>query len=509
MGAIAVGPRTGRFKRNDATGAVEDHRESGHSIVLATIGTFLLCFGWFGFNSGSTFGLSNGLYLVAGNAAVNSLLAIGSSGLTIAAWSVWFTKTHDMNELLNGILCDLVAITPACATVEPWGAILVGAASILVYRAGVRFVAWCHIDDVVDAFAVHGCCGSFGVLATGLLSTQANCDAAFGVGVVKYSPGHQLGVQLLAVVAVAAFVSASSLSLFLVIKHTVGLRVSEADERVGQCTTHVAEAQTVTVSRSLVLDWSVCSQTFFSRGVAHLDIFAFFFCCLPGLDFKYHAGYAYAGFNDRVKKAHEQISMEAEIATQVRKAVAAGRGARFRDALAMPVSMFDSAAGMAAQAEAQQKAAAAAAAVANGMTSSNGAAVANCYTAPSSGNKMAVTMSSNLGGPHLLERGASIGPATASRGLRLNRTRATSNVNGSALPPQHNNTTATNANMATGAASTGSSAGAVISPRTPAYSNRDTVVNMTAGSAQVAMGPLNPQQQQHQQQHERAASDEI
>lgn len=232
MGCIVVGPRTGRFRVNDA-GEIEDHRESGHSIVLATIGTFLLWFGWFGFNSGSTLGLSKGAYLVASNAAVNSLIASGAAGLTITLWSIYTTKIHDVWELMNGILCGLVAITPACATVDPWGAIIMGMGSIVAYRCGVRLVACLHIDDVVDAFAVHGCCGTYGTLMTGLLSTQANCDLAFGVGRIHYRPGYQLGIQLLGVVAVAAFTAACSFTLFSIIKHTVGIRVSEADERVG------------------------------------------------------------------------------------------------------------------------------------------------------------------------------------------------------------------------------------------------------------------------------------
>jgi hypothetical protein len=202
----------------------------------------------------------------------------------------------------------------------------------------------------------------------------------------------------------------------------------------------------------------------------------------------FRTGYAYAGFNDRVKKAHEQISMEAEIATQVRKAVAAGRGARFKDALSMPASMFDSAAGMAAQAEAQQKAAqtnsgnkAATAAVAVPTTSRIGGASMMANTAPSSGNRIPV--SSNVGGH---ERGASVGPV--SRGLRLNRSRAASN--GSALPPAHNNN-----------ASGGGVGAGVISPRAPppAFSSRDTMA-MSAGVTPVVQADLR---------HERADSEEM
>ena len=286
VGAIIVGPRTGRWTQ-DADGKWVDNKEGGHSIIYATIGVFLLWFGWFGFNSGSTQALSNGQYLVAATCAVNTLLATAAGGIVITCHFVYFHQVHELWELLNGMLCGLVAITPCCATVPSWAAVIIGGSSVYAYLLGLKLVRRLRIDDVVDAFPVHGCCGIYGTICAGVFSTQALCDAAYGVGRINFSVGHQLPIQLAGCVSCIAVAATAQAALFLTIKHTVGIRVSEADERVG-------------------------------------------------LDFRYHAGYAYPDFNQRVKKAHQQIAWEAEVAAQVRKDVAQGKGGRLREALNTP-----------------------------------------------------------------------------------------------------------------------------------------------------------------------------
>ena len=282
VGAIIVGPRTGRWTQN-AEGKWEDNKESGHSVVYATIGVFLLFFGWFGFNSGSTQAMSNGQYLVAGTAAVNTLIATATGGIAVTLHFIYFHDVHELWELLNGMLCGLVAITPCCATVETWGAFVIGATSVYAYIAGAKLMKYLRIDDVVDAFAVHGCCGIYGTLCAGIFSTQELCDRAYGEGRIKLEIGHQLGVQCISILSSIALSSAVQAALFLALKYTVGVRVSEGDERAG-------------------------------------------------LDLRYHAGYAYPDFNQRVKKAHEQMAWEQEVAQQVRKETAAGKGKKFQEA---------------------------------------------------------------------------------------------------------------------------------------------------------------------------------
>ena len=191
---------------------------------------------------------------------------------------------HELWELLNGMLCGLVAITPCCATVTTWGSVIIGASSIYAYLLGMKFIRRYRIDDVVDAFPVHGCCGIYGTICAAVFSTQELCDAAYGVGRIDFRVGHQLGVQLLSCITSIALAAGVQAALFLAIKYTVGIRVSEADERVG-------------------------------------------------LDFKYHAGYAYPDFNQRVKKAHEQIALESEIAAQVRKDMMNGKASKFKGAI--------------------------------------------------------------------------------------------------------------------------------------------------------------------------------
>ena len=198
--ALIVGPRHDRFVFNAESGRMDDRKEPGHSVVFTLLGTFLLWFSWFGYNSSSTLGLTDGRYLVASGAAVNTAIAAGVGSLAITGWHMLFTDVHNLWELLNGILCGLVAISPACATVEPWAAFLIGAGSIFAYRGGVRFLEWMRVDDVVESFAVHGCCGAFGILATALLSTQANCDRLYGADNFTLHIGRQLGVHLLGLV---------------------------------------------------------------------------------------------------------------------------------------------------------------------------------------------------------------------------------------------------------------------------------------------------------------------
>ena len=221
---------------------------------------------------------------MAATCAVNTLLATAAGGIAITIHFMYFHDVHELWELLNGMLCGLVAITPCCATVTTWGSVIIGASSVYAYLLGLQFVRRMRIDDVVDAFPVHGCCGIWGTLCAAIFSTQELCDAAYGVGRINFSVGHQLGMQIIGCTCSIALAAGVQAALFLAIKYTVGIRVSEADERVG-------------------------------------------------LDFKYHAGYAYPDFNQRVKKAHEQIALESEIAAQVRKDMMNGKGNKFKSAI--------------------------------------------------------------------------------------------------------------------------------------------------------------------------------
>jgi Amt family ammonium transporter len=216
-GAISVGPRIGKYTADGEARAIP-----GHNITLGGLGVFILWFGWFGFNPGSTtFGDGN-----IGRIAVitNLSAAAGAVGALFTSWIV--EKKPDGSMALNGTLAGLVAITAGCASVTPVGSIFVGLISGIIVVFSVIFIdRKLRIDDPVGAVSVHGFCGAWGTLAVGLFAVD---------GGLLYDGGLSLlGVQILGVLV--AFVWAFGLGyiLFTVIKKTVGLRVSEDEELRG------------------------------------------------------------------------------------------------------------------------------------------------------------------------------------------------------------------------------------------------------------------------------------
>ncbi len=210
-GAIMLGPRKGRYTKEGKVVAIP-----GHSIPMAALGVFILWFGWFGFNPGST---------TAGNAdiariAVNTNLAAAAGAISslITAWMIF--KKPDAGMILNGTLAGLVAITSPCANVTPVSSVLIGLIAGFVVVLSVLFFDRIRVDDPVGAVSVHGVCGAFGTLAA----------AVFNEGGFTLS---QLGVQALGVAAAFVWVSVTAGLLFYVISKTVGLRVSEEEEMDG------------------------------------------------------------------------------------------------------------------------------------------------------------------------------------------------------------------------------------------------------------------------------------
>jgi len=232
MGAIVLGPRLGRYL---GSGRKKKSRAiPGHNIPLAALGVFILWFGWFGFNPGST---TSGTNLSIATIAVTTNLsaAAGAVSAMITVW-IWFKKP-DASMTLNGALAGLVAVTASCALVSPSSAVLIGAlAGVLVVFAVEFFDKVLHVDDPVGAISVHGVCGLFGTLCVGLFAEARFAEAA-GLGTIDglfFGGGlHQLGVQALGCLSVFAWVGTTALGLFLAIKKTIGLRVTEAEEARG------------------------------------------------------------------------------------------------------------------------------------------------------------------------------------------------------------------------------------------------------------------------------------
>jgi Amt family ammonium transporter len=232
VGALILGPRDGKYVADGTS--VTSRPIPGHNIPLAALGVFILWFGWFGFNAGST---TSGTNLSIGTIAVTTNLA-AAAGSVAAMFTVWFAQGKpDASMALNGALAGLVAITAGCSVVSPGGAILIGLlAGILVVFSVLFIDKVLHVDDPVGAVSVHGVCGAFGTLCVGLFASPAYASSA-GMGDAAglfYGGGlHLLGIQAIGVVSVLGWMAVTATVMFLAIKATVGLRVTREEELRG------------------------------------------------------------------------------------------------------------------------------------------------------------------------------------------------------------------------------------------------------------------------------------
>ena len=228
IGAAILGPRIGKYDKDGKPNAI-----LGHSMTLAALGVFILWFCWFGFNGCSTVALS-------GEGAVNAARIFYTTNLAAAMATVtvliitWVRyKKPDVSITLNGSLAGLVAITAGCDTVTPVGAALIGFLAGFAVVFGIEFVDQkLKVDDPVGAVGVHGICGAFGTLLTGLFAYYD-----FGSGEklgVFYGGGFKFfGTQVLGVVSVIAWVAVTMTIIFTVLKKTIGLRASVTEEVEG------------------------------------------------------------------------------------------------------------------------------------------------------------------------------------------------------------------------------------------------------------------------------------
>jgi Amt family ammonium transporter len=238
VGAIFLGPRTGRFS---PSGECIDM--PGHSSVLVALGTFILWFGWYGFNPVSTLAFE---YMeTAARVAVTTTLGAAAGGVTALSIHYGFTKSLDVGPMCNGILAGLVSITGNCVVIEPWAAALIGAIGAAIYYGFSALLRKLKIDDPLDASSVHGACGAWGVIAAGLFAKQKYVLNDYGAeggaddyGALYGGGGKQLGNQIAGVVAIIAWVGFTSSVLFGVLKYAGMLRVPVEEEEVGLDTSH-------------------------------------------------------------------------------------------------------------------------------------------------------------------------------------------------------------------------------------------------------------------------------
>jgi ammonium transporter, Amt family len=219
-GVTILGPRNGKYRKGGGIQPIP-----GHSMALATLGTFILWLGWFGFNPGSTMAADvGGIASVALN--TNMAAAAGCLSATAIAWKV--LGKPDLSMILNGTLAGLVAITAPCYWVGAGSSIIIGLVAGVLVVFGVLFFDRVKLDDPVGALSVHLLNGIFGTLSVGLFASRNDVTGLFFGGGVE-----QLLVQVKGVLAVGAFVFVGSVLLWLALKATLGIRVSAEEEFEG------------------------------------------------------------------------------------------------------------------------------------------------------------------------------------------------------------------------------------------------------------------------------------
>jgi len=233
--ALIIGPRIGKFNRDGSGNAI-----IGHDISAVVIGCFILAFGWFGFNPGSTLGASGAGNLRIGSIAVNTMLA-GCTGTFGALLYMWSRKGKpDASMSGNGLLAGLVAITAPSGFVNPTGAAIIGFIAGVLVCVSVMFVEnSLKVDDPVGAISVHGTCGLWGVISVGLFADGTSNYGGSWNGVTGsvtglfYGDASQLVAQLVGVGTLVGFVFAFSYAMNWVLDLVIGQRVSAETEVAG------------------------------------------------------------------------------------------------------------------------------------------------------------------------------------------------------------------------------------------------------------------------------------
>jgi Amt family ammonium transporter len=233
--SMILGPRIGKYNRDGSPNAIP-----GHDIVLVLTGCFILAFGWFGFNPGSTLGASGAGSLRIGSIAVNTMLAgcTGSFGAILYMWMRYGKPDASMSA--NGLLAGLVAITAPSGFVNPTGAVIIGFVAGFLVCVSVEFIERVlKVDDPVGAISVHGTCGLFGVLAVGLFADgKSNYGGSWNgvdgsvTGLFYGDPG-QLVAQLIGICTLVGVVFTLSYVFNTLVDVLVGQRVSAEAELEG------------------------------------------------------------------------------------------------------------------------------------------------------------------------------------------------------------------------------------------------------------------------------------
>ena len=218
-GAIVLGPRLGKYNEDGSINAIP-----GHNLTLSAVGAFMLWFGWFGFNPGSTLG-AVGKWELIGSVATNTFLASAAGGISTICYTFLRYKKVDITMVINGVLAGLVAITAGCNVVSPNSALLIGLVAGTLVDMAVVIIDNLKIDDPVGAIAVHGINGFFGTIAVGLFSEN---NGLFVTGETS-----QLLIQFTGVAVISVFSFVFTYTIFKILKATMGIRLSHKEESAG------------------------------------------------------------------------------------------------------------------------------------------------------------------------------------------------------------------------------------------------------------------------------------
>uniref|UniRef100_A0A7S3QFI0 Ammonium transporter n=1 Tax=Chaetoceros debilis TaxID=122233 RepID=A0A7S3QFI0_9STRA len=248
IAAIVLGPRIGRFYDEDGNPLDKPGEFAPHSVSLQVLGTFILWFGWYGFNPGSTLFISvPGYGDVAALAAVTTTLAAAAGAVssmffdTLLGFLSEGEAEYDLTMAMNGCLGGLVGITAGCSTVEPWAAIIIGLIAGVVYVLASNLLVKLKIDDAVDAIPVHFFNGMWGCIATGLFASRRFVTMTYGE---TYSPGLFYGdgnlllCEICGILFIIAWVTVIMGPFFIALNALGMFRVDPIEEKVGLDISH-------------------------------------------------------------------------------------------------------------------------------------------------------------------------------------------------------------------------------------------------------------------------------
>ncbi|WNH10337.1 ammonium transporter [Thalassobellus suaedae] len=217
--AIVLGPRLGKYDTDGKPVAIP-----GHNLPLAAVGGFILWFGWFGFNPGSTLGAVGNWELI-GIIATNTFLASAAGGISTMFYTYFKYGQIDVTMTINGVLAGLVAVTAGCNVLDSGSAIIIGLIAGVLVDVAVIFIDKIKIDDPVGAIAVHGVNGLFGTIAVGLFA--ADGGLFFGGG------ADLLITQVIGVLVIGSFSFILTFIIMTILKKTIGIRVNRSEETAG------------------------------------------------------------------------------------------------------------------------------------------------------------------------------------------------------------------------------------------------------------------------------------